>query len=136
MQVPTIVVIGDQSSGKSSIIQRICGVDLPRSNGTCTRCPTEVHLTDSGDSEDGSACSWSCRVKLGWAYGKDGSASSSPVEEDFGPVIFKEEEVEAAVQNAQRAILNPSESRSGLCGCAQSQTLTLHALAAFSAYHV
>jgi GTPase SAR1 family protein len=42
LDVPRIVVVGDQSAGKSSIIQRICGVDLPRSEGTCTRCPMEV----------------------------------------------------------------------------------------------
>ncbi|KAL6751621.1 hypothetical protein V8C86DRAFT_2439838 [Haematococcus lacustris] len=39
---PTIVVCGDQSAGKSSIIQRISGIDLPRSSGTCTRCPMEA----------------------------------------------------------------------------------------------
>jgi hypothetical protein len=42
LDIPRIVVVGDQSAGKSSIIQRICGVDLPRSEGTCTRCPMEV----------------------------------------------------------------------------------------------
>ncbi len=39
---PIVVVCGDQSAGKSSILQRICEVSLPRSEGTCTRCPTEV----------------------------------------------------------------------------------------------
>ncbi|KAL6751626.1 P-loop containing nucleoside triphosphate hydrolase protein [Haematococcus lacustris] len=45
---PTIVVCGDQSAGKSSIIQRISGIDLPRSSGTCTRCPMEVVLEIQG----------------------------------------------------------------------------------------
>lgn len=107
LQVPTVAVIGDQSYGKSSIIQRICGVNLPRSNGTCTRCPTEVRLTDS--VETGRNCSWSCAVKLCWAYSPDGSSASIPREKLFGPVITDREQVEAAVRNAQRAILNPGE---------------------------
>ncbi|GFH15055.1 uncharacterized protein HaLaN_11215, partial [Haematococcus lacustris] len=56
---PTIVVCGDQSAGKSSIIQRISGIDLPRSSGTCTRCPMEVRMTMSEN-----ATQWSCKVKI------------------------------------------------------------------------
>ncbi|GFH14303.1 uncharacterized protein HaLaN_10332, partial [Haematococcus lacustris] len=56
---PTIVVCGDQSAGKSSIIQRISGIDLPRSSGTCTRCPMEVRMTLS---EGG--VPWSCKIKI------------------------------------------------------------------------
>jgi len=32
-----IAVIGNQSAGKSSLIESISGVTLPRSSGTCTR---------------------------------------------------------------------------------------------------
>ena len=44
LQVPTLVIAGDQSSGKSSVVEAIAGVALPRSDGTCTRCPTEVRM--------------------------------------------------------------------------------------------
>ncbi|KAG2429695.1 hypothetical protein HYH02_013953 [Chlamydomonas schloesseri] len=44
LQVPTLVIAGDQSSGKSSVVEAIAGVPLPRSDGTCTRCPTEVRM--------------------------------------------------------------------------------------------
>ncbi|KAG2432195.1 hypothetical protein HXX76_009115 [Chlamydomonas incerta] len=40
-----LVIAGDQSSGKSSVVEAIAGVPLPRSDGTaCTRCPTEVRM--------------------------------------------------------------------------------------------
>ena len=34
---PPIAVIGHQSAGKSSLIEAISGITLPRSAGTCTR---------------------------------------------------------------------------------------------------
>ncbi len=44
VELPTIVIAGDQSSGKSSVVEAIAGVALPRAMGTCTRCPTEVRM--------------------------------------------------------------------------------------------
>eukprot|EP01084_Bolivina_argentea_P125316 222046_1 len=42
--IPSIVVIGDQSSGKSSLLELLSGIDIPRSNGICTRVPLELQL--------------------------------------------------------------------------------------------
>nr|KJB78560.1 hypothetical protein B456_013G006400 [Gossypium raimondii] len=39
IQLPAIVVVGDQSSGKSSVLESLAGVNLPRSQGICTRVP-------------------------------------------------------------------------------------------------
>jgi hypothetical protein len=36
-QLPKFVVVGDQSAGKSSIVEALCDISLPRSSGTCTR---------------------------------------------------------------------------------------------------
>lgn len=49
--VPGIVVIGSQNSGKSSLLESISGISFPRSEGMCTSCPTIVSLeaTSSGD---------------------------------------------------------------------------------------
>jgi GTP1/Obg family GTP-binding protein len=44
IQLPTLVIAGNQSSGKSSVVEAIAAVSLPRASGTCTRCPTEVRL--------------------------------------------------------------------------------------------
>jgi hypothetical protein len=35
--LPKFVVVGDQSAGKSSIVEALCDISLPRSMGTCTR---------------------------------------------------------------------------------------------------
>ncbi|KAF8752604.1 hypothetical protein RHS01_07505 [Rhizoctonia solani] len=37
LDLPTIAVIGSQSAGKSSLIEALCKIKLPRSTGTCTR---------------------------------------------------------------------------------------------------
>ncbi len=42
--LPQIVVCGDQSSGKSSVLEAISGVPFPRSDTLCTRFATEVIL--------------------------------------------------------------------------------------------
>ncbi|XP_021282478.1 dynamin-related protein 4C-like [Herrania umbratica] len=44
IQLPTIVVVGDQSSGKSSVLDSLAGVNLPRSQGICTRVPLIIRL--------------------------------------------------------------------------------------------
>uniref|UniRef100_A0A8C1NT96 Uncharacterized protein n=1 Tax=Cyprinus carpio TaxID=7962 RepID=A0A8C1NT96_CYPCA len=44
LALPTIVVIGDQSSGKSSVLEALSGVALPRGKGIVTRCPLELRL--------------------------------------------------------------------------------------------
>ena len=45
--LPQIVVCGDQSSGKSSVLEAISGVPFPRNDILCTRFATEVVLRDS-----------------------------------------------------------------------------------------
>src|SRR5271169_5981123 len=40
LNLPKIAVIGNQSAGKSSLIESISGITLPRSTGTCTRQAT------------------------------------------------------------------------------------------------
>lgn len=40
--LPKVVVVGDQSAGKSSLIEAISEIKVPRSAGTCTRVCTEL----------------------------------------------------------------------------------------------
>ncbi|KAI1899078.1 hypothetical protein AGOR_G00057780 [Albula goreensis] len=42
--LPAIAVIGDQSSGKSSVLEALSGVALPRGSGIVTRCPLVLKL--------------------------------------------------------------------------------------------
>ncbi|KAM4045253.1 interferon-induced GTP-binding protein Mx2-like [Anomaloglossus baeobatrachus] len=44
LALPAIAVIGDQSSGKSSVLEALSGVTLPRGSGIVTRCPLELKL--------------------------------------------------------------------------------------------
>jgi GTPase SAR1 family protein len=47
MPLPQLVVCGDQSSGKSSVLQSISGVKFPVNDGLCTRFATQVILRRS-----------------------------------------------------------------------------------------
>ncbi|KAK9735795.1 hypothetical protein RND81_04G228500 [Saponaria officinalis] len=51
IQLPTIVVVGDQSSGKSSVLESLAGISLPRGQGICTRVPLIMRLQHHYDDE-------------------------------------------------------------------------------------
>jgi vacuolar protein sorting-associated protein 1 len=103
LQLPKIAVIGNQSAGKSSLVEAISKVKVPRSMGTCTRCPMEVNLVSSKDSEE-----WQCNISL--RFGRDEQALAFGVE--IGTIPFcstnRKDEVELCLRRAQLAILNPS----------------------------
>eukprot|EP00758_Cryptobia_borreli_P011818 Tbor_TRINITY_DN5693_c1_g1::TRINITY_DN5693_c1_g1_i8::g.9265::m.9265/K14754/MX1; interferon-induced GTP-binding protein Mx1 len=42
--LPQIAVMGDQSSGKSSVLEALSGIAFPRGAGLVTRCPTQVNM--------------------------------------------------------------------------------------------
>ncbi|KAF9465139.1 P-loop containing nucleoside triphosphate hydrolase protein [Collybia nuda] len=98
IDLPLIAVIGSQSAGKSSLIESISGITLPRAAGTCTRCPTECRLARSSGR-------WQCIVSLHRT--KNGQVSL----ERFGQPIFEDakHDVEDRIRRAQRAILNPGK---------------------------
>ncbi|KAJ6704449.1 DYNAMIN-RELATED PROTEIN [Salix viminalis] len=51
IQLPTIVVVGDQSSGKSSVLESLAGINLPRGQGICTRVPLIMRLQHHSATE-------------------------------------------------------------------------------------
>ncbi|KAJ4968546.1 hypothetical protein NE237_015247 [Protea cynaroides] len=51
IELPTIVVVGDQSSGKSSVLESLAGISLPRGNGICTRVPLIMRLQQHSSPE-------------------------------------------------------------------------------------
>lgn len=51
LPVPQIAVFGDQSSGKSSLLESISGIPFPKGTGLVTRCPTRISMSTSGPSE-------------------------------------------------------------------------------------
>uniref|UniRef100_A0A8B9GP62 Interferon-induced GTP-binding protein Mx-like n=1 Tax=Astyanax mexicanus TaxID=7994 RepID=A0A8B9GP62_ASTMX len=83
LSLPAIAVIGDQSSGKSSVLEALSGVALPRGTGIVTRCPLVLKLK---------------RVETGVAW--SGHISYQKKER----VLSKPEDVGTAVSDAQNAL--------------------------------
>ncbi|XP_028608341.1 interferon-induced GTP-binding protein Mx2 [Grammomys surdaster] len=52
LALPAIAVIGDQSSGKSSVLEALSGVALPRGSGIVTRCPLVLKLKKLNQGEE------------------------------------------------------------------------------------
>lgn len=114
--LPKICVVGDQSTGKSSLIEGMSEIKVPRSAGTCTRCPMEINLTHS--SEPGQT--WVCRVFLSRRYMYDATkkvqvkrsqplgpwVEQEPEDEEFA-TLFDKSQVQDTLKWAQLAILNP-----------------------------
>ncbi|KIM86047.1 hypothetical protein PILCRDRAFT_5119 [Piloderma croceum F 1598] len=110
MDLPQIAVIGAQSAGKSSLIESISGITLPRAAGTCTRCPTECRLSYANED-------WKCVISLRFITDARGQLLGQVRNDRFGPTIYDKAEVEERIRRAQRAILNPStEARHFLQG--------------------
>ncbi|EON68609.1 hypothetical protein W97_07867 [Coniosporium apollinis CBS 100218] len=120
LPLPQIVVVGDQSAGKSSLIEAISEINVPRSSGTCTRCPLQIRIKSSDDPE----ATWMCKVSLHKQYDFYGdvpfesSAGKVPmypwVKKDFATVIdFKtvldKQELGPVLEQAQLATLNPGQ---------------------------
>ena len=42
--LPGVVVVGEQSAGKSSLLENISGIQFPRAQNTCTRMPCVLTL--------------------------------------------------------------------------------------------
>ncbi|KAF8550164.1 hypothetical protein OG21DRAFT_451650 [Imleria badia] len=100
MDLPSIVVIGGQSAGKSSLVEAVSGVNVPRDSGTCTRCPMECTMSSI-------ATTWSCTIKLRFDYDSSGHSTHQQKEISFGEIITDRNDVDIWLRRAQAAILNP-----------------------------
>ncbi|KII84204.1 hypothetical protein PLICRDRAFT_46578 [Plicaturopsis crispa FD-325 SS-3] len=101
LDLPRITVIGNQSAGKSSVVEAISGITVPRDAGTCTRCPMECRMSSSDKP-------WSCQVYIRWEFDASGKRSEKVHEEPFGGVITDKGDVELALRRAQTAVLHPT----------------------------
>lgn len=113
--LPKFIVVGDQSAGKSSIIEAVCDLTLPRNQGTCTRCPFQITTSASRTNEG-----WSCTVSLQHMYIREPSSRGKGVEFDRWSLQAAAETCEFAtvhdkrqlgdvLKRAQLAILNPAD---------------------------
>ena len=114
LKLPKICVVGDQSTGKSSLIEGISAIKVPRGEDTCTRCPLELILQES-------AFPWTCKLTVVRKYRYAGGAVNLDVSR-LGPwfIIDVPELFHFAkitdksllpfwLRRAQLAILNPQE---------------------------
>jgi GTPase SAR1 family protein len=62
VKLPQIVVVGDQSAGKSSVLESLTGVPFPRDAEACTRFATEIRLRRA-DEERFSIRIWPDRTR-------------------------------------------------------------------------
>lgn len=123
--LPELVLVGDQSAGKSSIMSAIAGLNLPHNTGVCTRCPVHIRLSRSIGSAE-----WSCRILLQRDYSFQSGAlpvnqKSISKHRPFPPWVKKDhpdpkvefaiirervESIEHVLRWAQVAILNPDDN--------------------------
>ncbi|KAG5975739.1 hypothetical protein E4U58_000079 [Claviceps cyperi] len=123
VQLPELVLVGDQSAGKSSLMSGLANLDLPRSEGTCTRCPLHIRVSENSD--------WSCRVSIRKEYSYqpplDRSINETDVtdEDPFFPwrkreptathefkTMHDKSQIEEVLRWAQIAILNDDKHHS------------------------
>ena len=118
--LPKICVVGDQSAGKSSLIEALSGIRLPRAAGTCTRCPIEINLSAPKHEQE----VWQCNLylmnshkfeveKLGESQilarqNLMGPWTPQNLEEIHVTTILDRKNVLGSVARAQLAILNPT----------------------------
>ena len=129
ISIPKIVVIGDQSAGKSSIIEAISEIQVPRSGGTCTRCPIQINLTNDPHND------WSCQLKIHKKFDYFSPSSfrgrpKSPWHVKDQPMDVWTAKVDRTnlstlLHRAQIAVLNPNQSPGDIMnGVAVHQDLT------------
>ena len=122
LPLPKIVVVGDQSTGKSSLIEGISEIKVPRHAGTCTRCPLEINLLENSEPDS----QWICKITLVTKYYYDSElVQRATNRRPLGPWVAQDradkflfatltskDQVENALHRAQMAILdvgNPHE---------------------------
>ncbi|KAM0275855.1 hypothetical protein ACHAQH_007327 [Verticillium albo-atrum] len=124
VSLPSLIMVGDQSAGKSMLMSSVAGLPLPRSDGVCTRCP--IHIRASRNNE------WSCRVSLQLdydycppSYGRPITKDDVTFENPFPPWVRRQSrevkefmtiysrnkaEIETVLRWAQVAILNHGQN--------------------------
>ncbi|KAK1985551.1 dynamin family protein [Colletotrichum cereale] len=125
--LPQLVLVGDQSAGKSSLMSGLAGLNLPRSEGVCTRCPIHIRVSRSGARDRGGP-EWSCRVSLQQDYAFQPPPNYSITKADvtaknpFPPwvkqarvvkefmTIYDQSDIDTVLKWAQIAILNHDQN--------------------------
>jgi hypothetical protein len=92
IDLPQIIVCGDQSSGKSSVLEAISGLAFPTKDALCTRFATELVLRRSSERDQ-------TELQVSIIPGKDRSADERQRIEAFGANV-KELNLDAIIDEA------------------------------------
>ncbi|KAI1460459.1 P-loop containing nucleoside triphosphate hydrolase protein [Annulohypoxylon moriforme] len=91
VDLPQIIVVGDQSSGKSSVLEAISRVRFPVNDGLCTRFATELVLRTNNQTK--------VDVRI------QPSIASNNEEHSFDERSFNKEELPRIIEEAKRKML-------------------------------
>ncbi|KAI1442064.1 P-loop containing nucleoside triphosphate hydrolase protein [Annulohypoxylon stygium] len=91
VDLPQIIVVGDQSSGKSSVLEAISRVRFPVNDGLCTRFATELVLRTNNQTK--------VDVRI------QPSTTSKTKEHSFDENSFNKEELPRIVEEAKKRML-------------------------------
>lgn len=94
LSLPQICACGDQSSGKSSIMEALTGIPFPRADNLCTRFATEINLKYA--DSDG--------VTVGIIPDSSRSASEQVDMEEFGKSVNDASDLPSLMNKARRAM--------------------------------
>jgi interferon-induced GTP-binding protein Mx1 len=101
IELPMICVMGDTSSGKSSLLTNLSGIELPSSHQLTTRCPVLLHMKRSPRKL--------ARVGVQWASPPPLSSSRDGEPAEFEERVLSETEwddIARTVLEAQRHVLS------------------------------
>ena len=90
---PRIAVLGDESTGKSSVLEAICQIPFPRGQTTTTRCPIQVHLTQRTGKP------WSATAWTGTDDGEKENLRSVGTPESLTHIIAELQAIQVGVTN-------------------------------------
>ena len=99
IDLPTIALCGQQSSGKSSLTEAISGVSMPAAAGTCTRCPTELRLVQRTGP-------WECNVGIRKEWNDNNNQPLPKVTESPIGTATQPDQVKYLVSKAQSFVSN------------------------------
>ena len=81
IQIPQIAVMGDQSSGKSSVLEALSGIPFPRGSGLVTKCATELRMKKTPGT------AWQASISLSWGQKQPSMAGEVESPEELGEKI-------------------------------------------------
>ncbi|KAF2141514.1 uncharacterized protein K452DRAFT_228544 [Aplosporella prunicola CBS 121167] len=102
VSLPQLVVVGDQSSGKSSVLEGLTALPFPRDSGLCTRFPTQIVFKRSPEQ----------KVDISIIQSDEASQLKKPIP------LFETTNLDDFNEDKYLKILSIASQKMGISGCA------------------